>query len=191
MLEALKCLCNIIFNSPCAQVLSTKDHSLEGIVVRLRARKNTDIPHDVKFFTMKMLFLITALGEEVMPELKSEIVMYLTDTLDLILKEAGDGKRTVSSDMKITVSVSTLVISTFGRISCVIFMLEISVLNRFSLVLLNEGRLVSNAHSEISIKRDHVFKQTKVGSKVQYFSYKLTYLFFDIVASLFNTLFPM
>ena len=41
---------------------------------------------------------------------------------------------------------------------------------------LNEGRLISNAHSEISRKRDHVFKQTKVGSKVQYFSYKLTYL---------------
>jgi len=29
-----------------------------------------------------------------------------------------------------------------------------------------EGRLISNAHSEISRKRDHVFKQTKVGSKV-------------------------
>ena len=43
-----------------------------------------------------------------------------------------------------------------------------------------EVRLISNAHSEISRKRDHVFKQTKVGSKVQYFSYKLTYLFFDI-----------
>ena len=50
-----------------------------------------------------------------------------------------------------------------------------------------EGRLISNAHSEISMKRDHVFKQTKVGSKVQYFSYKLTYLFFDIVALSFNT----
>jgi hypothetical protein len=37
-----------------------------------------------------------------------------------------------------------------------------------------EGRLTSNAHSEISRERDHVFKQTKVGSKVQYFSYKLT-----------------
>ena len=45
-----------------------------------------------------------------------------------------------------------------------------------------EGRLISNAQSEISRKRDHIFKQTKVGSKVQYFSYKLTYLFFDIVA---------
>ena len=53
-----------------------------------------------------------------------------------------------------------------------------------------EGRLISNAHSEISRKRDHVFKQMKVGSKVQYFSYKLTYLFFDIDALSFNTFFP-
>ena len=53
-----------------------------------------------------------------------------------------------------------------------------------------EGRLINNAHSEISRERDHVFKQTKVGSKVQYFSYKLTYLFFDIVALSFNTFFP-
>ena len=56
-------------------------------------------------------------------------------------------------------------------------------------IFIYEGRLISNAHSEISGKRDHVFKQMKVGSKVQYFSYKLTYLFFDIVA-LFNTFFP-
>jgi len=51
-------------------------------------------------------------------------------------------------------------------------------------------RLISNAHSEISRKRDHVFKQMKVGIKVQYFSYKLTQLFFDIVALSFNTFFP-
>jgi hypothetical protein len=38
-----------------------------------------------------------------------------------------------------------------------------------------EGQLISNAHSEISRKRDHIFKQTKGGTKVQYFSYKLTY----------------
>ena len=53
-----------------------------------------------------------------------------------------------------------------------------------------EGRLISYAHSERSRKRDHVFKQTKVGSKVQYFSYKLTYLLFDIVALSFNTFSP-
>ena len=35
--------------------------------------------------------------------------------------------------------------------------------------------------------KNHVFKQTKVGSKLQSFSYKLTYLFFDIFAWPFNT----
>jgi len=58
------------------------------------------------------------------------------------------------------------------------------------LVITYEGRLISNAHTEISRKRDHVFKQMKVGSKVQYFSYKLTYLIFYIVALSFNTFFP-
>jgi len=53
-----------------------------------------------------------------------------------------------------------------------------------------EGPLISNAHSKISRKREHVFKQRKVGSKVQYFSYKLTYLFFGIVVLSFNTFFP-
>ena len=55
---------------------------------------------------------------------------------------------------------------------------------------LYEGRLITNAHSEISTKRDHVFEQMKVGSKAQYFRYKLTYLFFDIVSLSFNTFFP-
>jgi hypothetical protein len=54
------------------------------------------------------------------------------------------------------------------------------VIIRLDLEYMYEGRLISNAHSEISTKRYHVFKQTKVGSKVKYFSYKLTYLFFNI-----------
>ena len=65
-----------------------------------------------------------------------------------------------------------------------------SNLHADQIFIMYEGRLISNAHSEISWKRDHVFKQTKVGSKVQYFSYKLTYLFFNIVALSFNTFFP-
>jgi hypothetical protein len=112
MSEAMKCLCNIISNSSCAQALSTKNHSLEAIVVWLQACKNLDIPYDIKFFTMKLLFLITALGEEVTPQLKSELVMRLTDTLDLILKEAGgaagDEKRAVSSDVLVCCSCSAL-----------------------------------------------------------------------------------
>jgi len=61
---------------------------------------------------------------------------------------------------------------------------------RIPKIVLYEVSLMSNAHIEISRKRDHVFKQRKVESKVQYFCYKLTYLFFDIVALSFNTFFP-
>jgi NADH:ubiquinone oxidoreductase subunit 3 (subunit A) len=60
----------------------------------------------------------------------------------------------------------------------------------FSFSFIYVGWLISNAHSGISRKRNHVFKQTKKGSKVQYFSYKLVYLFFDIVALSLNTFFP-
>ena len=74
------------------------------------------------------------------------------------------------------------------EISNTLTLIDLTVSN--NTVSIYEGRLISNANSEISRKRDHVFKQTKVGSKVQYFSYKLTYLFFDIVALSFNTFFP-
>ena len=50
-------------------------------------------------------------------------------------------------------------------------------ITKCSLKMIYEGQLISNAHSEISRKIGHVFKQKKVGSKVQYFSYKLTYFF--------------
>jgi hypothetical protein len=67
---------------------------------------------------------------------------------------------------------------------------DFSASSSIRLYRIHEGRLISNARSEISRKREHVFKQTKVGSKVQNFSYKLTCLFFDIVALSFNTFFP-
>jgi hypothetical protein len=95
---------------------------------------------------MKILFLITALGEEVTPQLKSELVMYLSDSLDLILQEAegtaGDEKRAVSSYVKITLSVSTLLVSALGQILCVSFMLEIAVLNLFSFIFIT--KIVAN-----------------------------------------------
>lgn len=118
MSEAMKCLCNIIFNSPHAQALISKNHSLEGILKRLQTYKDPELPHDIKFFSVKMLFLITALCEGVTPELRNELLMYLIDVLDLILKEVGwirgDEKGAASSDTKITMSVSTLLMYTMA-----------------------------------------------------------------------------
>ncbi|PSN53608.1 Synembryn-A [Blattella germanica] len=91
MLEALKCLCNIIYNSPHAQTLSARNHSIEGIVMRLRTYRDPELPQEIKLFDMKMLFLITALRADVRPTLRSEMhgLTYLMETLDLILKEAS------------------------------------------------------------------------------------------------------
>lgn len=112
MSEAMKCLCNIIFNSPRAQALISKNRSLGDIVKQLQTYKDPELPQDIKFFSMKMLFLITALCEGVTPEMKNKLLMYLKDILDLILKEVGgmrgDKKGDASSDMKIIMSVSTV-----------------------------------------------------------------------------------
>jgi hypothetical protein len=86
--------------------------------MRLRTYKNPELPHEIKFFNVKILFLITALREEVTPQLRSELLMYLTDALDLILKEVegeehGDKGGATSSDIKITLSVSTLLMLKF------------------------------------------------------------------------------
>jgi hypothetical protein len=119
MLEAMKCLCNIIFQSPRAQVLSCKNNSLEGVVMRLQTYKDPELPYEIKFFNMRILFLITALLKDITPQLKSKLPIYLTDTLDLILKEAGgeaygDERGATSSDIKITLSVSTLLMFKFA-----------------------------------------------------------------------------
>jgi hypothetical protein len=75
----------------------------------LQTYKDPEIPHDIKFFSMKMLFLITALCKGVTRQLKKELLLYLTDILDLILKEVrgagGDGNGATSSDVKVTMSV--------------------------------------------------------------------------------------
>jgi hypothetical protein len=121
MSEAMKCLCNIIFNSPRAQELISKNHSLEGIVKELQTYKDPELPHDIKFFSMKMLFLITALCEGVTPELKNELLLYLIDILDLILKEVGgmrgDDIGAASTDTKITMPVSMLLMYTMALFS--------------------------------------------------------------------------
>ncbi|XP_046395436.1 synembryn-A [Ischnura elegans] len=100
MLEAQKCLCNLIFNSTTAQKVCATNHAVEGVVMRLRTYRDPDLPHDIKYFDMKMLFLITALCADVRPHLKEELhgLTYLMETLDLIVKEAvGTGHDSAST----------------------------------------------------------------------------------------------
>ncbi|XP_004599254.2 synembryn-A-like [Ochotona princeps] len=83
VLEALKCLCNLVLSSPAAQALAAE----AGLVVRLAARvelnREGSVPHDVRFFDLRLLFLLTALRTDVRRQLFAELhgVRLLTDAL--------------------------------------------------------------------------------------------------------------
>ncbi|XP_004717215.1 synembryn-A [Echinops telfairi] len=92
MLEALKCLCNLVLSSPTAQVLAAE----AGLVVRLAERvqlhSQQGVPHDVRFFDLRLLFLLTALCPDVRQQLFRELqgVRLLTATLELTLGSAPE-----------------------------------------------------------------------------------------------------
>lgn len=89
IVEAQKCLCNLIYNSSFCQKTCCYNGCIEGILLRLRTYKDPKIPHEVKFFDMRMLFLLTALCAEIRPKVRCQLhgLTYLMEVLDLILKD--------------------------------------------------------------------------------------------------------
>lgn len=74
------------------------------------------IPHDVKYFDMKLLFIITALCAEVRPKLKEELhgVIYLMEILDVILKESFEDQNVLDTTAnKLTLTVCLFYIRIF------------------------------------------------------------------------------
>lgn len=92
MVEAQKCLCNLIFNSQVAQRVCCTNGCIEGIVQRLKTYKDPDLSHDIKFFDMRVLFLLTALCPDIRPRLCWELhgFTYLIEVLDLCLEDNVD-----------------------------------------------------------------------------------------------------
>lgn len=92
IVEAQKCLCNLIFNSSAVQRMCCNNGCIEGIVVRLKTYKEPELLHEVKFFDMRMLFLLTAFCADVRPKLRNELhgLTYLVEVLDLILKSSAE-----------------------------------------------------------------------------------------------------
>jgi hypothetical protein len=98
IVEAQKCLCNIIFNSIDAQRICSFNGCIEGIVQRLKTYKDPSLVHEIKFFDMRMLFLLTALSNDVRPRLRQELhgFTYLIEVLDLSLRSADEAQRPLS-----------------------------------------------------------------------------------------------
>ncbi|XP_052268308.1 synembryn-A-like [Dreissena polymorpha] len=89
-IEAQKCLCNLIFNSVQAQAACSKNGCVEGIVQRLKTYKDPDLQFDIKFFDMRLLFLLTALCADTRPKIRFELhgFTYMIEVIDLMLRDA-------------------------------------------------------------------------------------------------------
>lgn len=90
--EALKCLCNLVYQSTYCQMMCLKNAAIDGIVRRLRAYKDANVPYDVQYFDMKLLFLITGLNPDVRTKIRDDYhgLTYLVEILDLIIKEQSN-----------------------------------------------------------------------------------------------------
>lgn len=109
-IESLKILCNLVFQSPKCQELCLRNTAVEGkyfwllevsgnhfvapfsgILKRLRTYKDQNVQHDIKYYDMKLLFLITALTPNVRSKVRDDHhgLVYLVETLDLMMKNTS------------------------------------------------------------------------------------------------------
>ncbi|XP_063303854.1 synembryn-B [Pelobates fuscus] len=87
VVEALKCLCNIVFNSPEAQKLSLELNLAASLCGLLQKCKDQRTVNDIRCFDLRLLFLLTLLHTETRSQLKHELqgLPLLTQTLESIL----------------------------------------------------------------------------------------------------------
>lgn len=93
VLESLKCLCNLVLSSPAAQVLAAEARLVVRLSERVVRCPESVLTHDIQFFDLRLLFLLTALRKDVRQQLFKELcgVRLLTDALELTLGVTGEG----------------------------------------------------------------------------------------------------
>ncbi|XP_036783025.1 synembryn-A isoform X2 [Manis pentadactyla] len=92
VLESLKCLCNLVLSSPAAQVLAAEARLVVRLAERVGPHRQSCFPHDIQFFDLRLLFLLTALRADVRQQLFAELqgVLLLTKTLEQTLGAAPE-----------------------------------------------------------------------------------------------------
>lgn len=88
VVEAQKTLCNLIFNNSVIQRLCCHNSTIDGILLRMRMYKDPNLPLEVKYYDMRMLFLLTALCRDLRPRIREEFhgLVYLMEAVDLVVK---------------------------------------------------------------------------------------------------------
>lgn len=85
--EALKVLCNVIYNSVWAQERASELRLLSGVTEALGQEAKTASPHCGQFYELRLMFLLTALRPELRSQLKQEGgLSMLTDVLEQCLE---------------------------------------------------------------------------------------------------------
>ncbi|XP_070686331.1 chaperone Ric-8B isoform X3 [Pempheris klunzingeri] len=70
VVEALKCLCNVVYNSPAAQQVSVDVQLAHGLCASMRKARTWH--HEVGLFTLRLLFLLSALRPDLRGVLRRE-----------------------------------------------------------------------------------------------------------------------
>nr|CAH7724157.1 unnamed protein product [Callosobruchus chinensis] len=86
--EAQKSLCNIVFNCQSIANRCCQNGILYGIKERIKRIDDAELPHEVKFFDMKLFFLLTALCPAERKKLE-EFQYILVHILENILRDAA------------------------------------------------------------------------------------------------------
>ncbi|XP_018621203.1 chaperone Ric-8A isoform X2 [Scleropages formosus] len=87
IVEALKCLCNVVFNSEAAQEAGAQLRLVAGLAERLKQCRGREWSHEVRFFDLRLTFLFTALRVDTRAQLARELrgVSLLSDALEATL----------------------------------------------------------------------------------------------------------
>lgn len=89
-IEVLKSLCNLVFNSTIAAAMCCKNGVLTSLANRVKNFQTENVPPEVTFFDIKLLFLLTALCHEERNRVKDDMdgITSLINILDFIMKKS-------------------------------------------------------------------------------------------------------
>lgn len=86
VIEGLKCVCNLVFQNAEFREYTIKYDCTEAVCIRLTWFERSDLPRDVKFFDLRLLFVLTALeANERITALHANAVEFLTVALDQVV----------------------------------------------------------------------------------------------------------
>lgn len=101
VIEALKCICNLVYQNAEFRQYIVKYNCTEAVCLRLMWFSRPDLARGVKFFDLRLLFVLTALeANERTTALHSNAVELLTAALGHVVPGSDERKRLLCSELE-------------------------------------------------------------------------------------------